>query len=187
MRQTAVFWTDPYNLRWIRSELGRGRLRQGWGHEGCQLMTDGLPTSYEIFASSLSAGVQRFWNERLEDKAIRTRFAILNRMLRLEKGDRLVVPGVPDSGIMTLATVRNGYGYDSAHFGKLDFHRGNDSDFIHFVDIDEASLAAVEYSSSIDSRFVASKFSFYRSAITFVRKSEYLGAIERLFEAYVPS
>lgn len=187
MNKAAIFWTDPRNLGWMRSELRLGRLRQGWGYEGCQLCESGRLIPFEQWAQNYAAGAYESWGLRVSDEHLRTRYGILTRMLQLERGDHLVIPNMPDSGFMTLARVRGGYRSDSSHFDKVAFSKkANSRDFIHVVDVYPANLAEVAYDSSIDAQFVASKFSNYRSAVNFVRQPAYRAAIDRLFQDHLP-
>jgi len=181
-----VFWTDPNNVDWMRSEVQKGRVRQGWGFEGCQLIDHGVLTPYEDWARSQAAGILRFWGEVAPKDGILNRYRILMRMLQLQRDDQLVIPSMPASGILTLARVRNGYDFDNSHFGNALFYKNNHSDFIHYIDIDPNKRTEIRYDFSPDAKFIASKFSYYRSAITFARAPEYRAAINRLFGEHLP-
>ena len=165
----------------MRSELQAGRLRQGWGFAGCQLLNHGVQTPFEDWAANFVAGSRQFFGAEIEPEKLRTRYGILMRMLQLKTGDQIVVPNMPDVGSITLAKVKSGYRFDDSHFGKLHFHRNNNYDFIHVVDVDPDRTAVVGNTSSLVATVLASQFSTYRSAISFVRERNYRAVIGRLF------
>lgn len=173
MSQVCIFWTE-YRVPEVReckwSELRQGRLRQGWGGPGTQLVAHGRPVPFDTWLPGYTAWV-RTWKgpEQRRREALAkpaTRYDILTRMLSLEKGDLLVIPHMPSY-------------WDARHFESP---RWRDSpDFGHVVPVDPASLATWRLDSSVEARALAGRFQNYRSALNRVRQPDYAQTARRLF------
>ena len=176
-----VFWTWADKLGWIASELEKGRARQGWGCPGSQLLDErGRLREYEDWRRTYSDFVGPNWPaEFAGDKMMRTRHSILKTMLEMERGDIILVPGVPDGKVFTTAEVTDGYRFDDSHFthavaGALV------NDLGHVVQIDPRSRREHPYEESLQSRLIVSRFPFYRRAITRVRNVAHANLIRQV-------
>ena len=81
----TIFRTDEGNT-WLHEELLDGRLRQGWGVPGLSLITEhGTPIDKREWEAAYRERTD--WGDPSQK-----RFAILNRMLKLDDGNIIVMP-----------------------------------------------------------------------------------------------
>ena len=100
----TVFRTAE-NDGWLYRELTEGRLRQGWGASGLGLMNADGPVDKTHWEAA---------HRRLPGKGNPTpkRFAILRRMLDMERGSIAVVPKMPEWNQLTIALVSGDYRFE---------------------------------------------------------------------------
>jgi hypothetical protein len=186
----AVFWTirtvqDSSAHNWVAQELTQGRLRQGWGVEGLQLVEGSFPVSKSTWVGRYLKAAARAWSGVPNEDEAEKRFNILKRMLHLSVGDLLVVPQMPDTGVFTLALVSSPYYFDH-DLGYSSYPwNPKDVDFGHVIGVDLAKSVILPCNTSSDSIYVTSRFSKYRSAVNIVRNPTYQAAVMRLFEKHV--
>ena len=187
---TFIFWTGsekddwpfPDPVRFIREELKQGRLRQGWAPPGASLVDNDVTVPQRVWEQRYAKSVIENWKaERnsplLDPRAkITTRYRILSGMLRMDKGDVILVPRMPSPNEFTVVRVSDRYRYDDSHYARLH------SDLGHIVPIDPASLATYGYNFSDATRRISGMFQHYRSAISSVRKPEFRRLILDLAE-----
>ena len=163
----TVFRTSHDDVEWLYEELHYGRLRQGWGKQGCALITDGR----RVERQDWEASYREVWGEQPSSK----RFAILSCMLDLNKGDVVVVPKMPELTQFTIAYVSQGYEFEEGE---------NHEDFRHIVPVDLDSVRTFNYQANSDAFQISNLFARanYRSAITFCYGTEQIDASLRLLE-----
>ena len=165
-------WPFPDPVGFIRKELNQGRLRQGWAPPGASLVENGTRVPQRDWEKRYVAGARDVWkvdsSDRLLDPPtkVRTRYHILSRMLRIAKGDVILVPRMPSAGEFTIARVTDAYRFDDTHYGSLH------PDLGHTIPVDPNTLVTYGYNYSDETRRVSAVFQNYRSAITPVRKPE---------------
>ena len=164
----TVFRTDEGN-EWLRDELAGGRLRQGWGAPGFGLATvNGEPVDK---ADWEAAHRQR---EGWGDPSPR-RFAILRRMLELDRGDIVVMPKMPAWDQFTIACASGGYRFEMA---------GGREDFGHVIPVDPDSVRTFAYDACNEARLVSGLFgrANHWPALSFSGSAKHLQAARRLLE-----
>ena len=128
-----IFWTgsekddwpfpDPESFIW--EELKRGRLRQGWAPPGASLVESGVSVPQSVWERRYAKSAIDNWkvgptNQLLDPSSrITTRYRILSEMLRMEKGDVILVPRMPSPGEFTVVRVTDRYRYDDSHYARL--------------------------------------------------------------------
>lgn len=174
-----VFWTNDEWVRWIRTELAQGRLRQGWGGAGTELLdVAGRLRPYFEWRQTFATYAAPIWRDPpLTDEQMATRYSNFKSMLEMERGDLVLIPRVPDEGIFTIAAVSDGYRFDEAHFGG---QTPPTNDGGHLVAVDAGSITEHGYTESTEAKFVVSRFQFYRKAITAVRNVAYATLIRQV-------
>ena len=162
----TVFRTDEGN-EGLRTELAAGRLRQGWGATGLGLVTeDGKPADKADWEAAHRA--YRDW----ENPSPR-RFAILRRMLKLDRGDIVVMPKMPAWNQFTIASASGRYRFELAE--------GWD-DFGHIVPVESGSVRTFAYDSCNEARLVSGLFSRanHRDPVSFCASAKHLEAVRTL-------
>ena len=163
----TVFRTSDNDVVWLYNELHCGRLRQGWGKQGCALITDGR----RVEKQDWEASYREVWGEQPTSR----RFAILSYMLGLNKGDVVVVPKMPESNQFTIARVSKGYEFEEDE---------NHEDFRHIVHVDLDSVRIFNYQANRDAFLVSSLFARakHMPAISFCYGTGQIDASLRLLE-----
>jgi hypothetical protein len=180
-------WTFPNPVGFIWKELKDGRLRQGWAPPGASLVENGAKVPQREWERRYVAGARNVWkldaSHPLLDppKKVTTRYQILSRMLRMAKGDVIVVPRMPSRGEFTCVRVAGGYRFDDGHYESVH------PDLGHVVPIDPKTLVTYGYGHSNATRQISGTFQNYRSAISPVRKPELRRLIVELATESAPS
>ena len=164
----TVFRTDEGN-DWLRKELAKGRLRQGWGAPGLGLVAaDGEPVDKADWEAAHRALAG--WGAPSP-----RRFAILRRMLELDCGDIVVMPKMPAWDSFTIARVSGRYRFELAD-GKEDFG--------HVIPVDPSSVRAFAYGACNEARLVSGLFgrANHWPAVSFCGSAKHLQAAQALQE-----
>lgn len=118
------------NMKILKQELKKGRLRQGWG-----LGLNGL--SMDLRNSTYNTKKNRWepadkwiedtielyrlvWDEKIKCKQAVGRFRIISRLLDIEPTDIVFIPKVPSDDMFTVAAVKKGY-----DFAQIDGYVGH--------------------------------------------------------------
>lgn len=163
-----VIRTDEGN-EWLRNELAEGRLRQGWGAFGLELIAaDGEPVEKVDWEAAYRALVG--WGAPSP-----RRFAILRRMLELDGGDIVVMPKMPRWDRFTIARAMGRYRFELAE-GKEDFG--------HVIPVDPDSVRTFAYDASNEARLVSGLFgrANHWPAVSFCGSARHLQAARELLE-----
>ena len=137
----TVFRMDA-NDGWLYSELMDGRLRQGWGAPGLELMRDGN----RVDKADWEARHRHIgWGEPSPK-----RFAILSRMLDIRRCDIVVIPKMPCWNQFSIARVSDDYRFEVA---------GGRGDFGHILPVDSDSVRTFNYQANDDAFLVSGLFS----------------------------
>jgi hypothetical protein len=114
-----VVRTDKDKQKFLMRELGKGRLRQGWGYEPCQ--------DLRLIAKKVESG------EKLNDDeqdARRNRRLLDSEPDGVKPGDVLVLPNLPEAGWWILARVSGPYAFNIS-----DESSGVGKDYGHIVPV----------------------------------------------------
>ena len=163
---------------WIRSEIQQGRLRQGWGIPGTQLIENNITVDVNTWKDRYKDGALRHWNHNADDNEATKRYWIIYPMTELNEGDIIVVPKMPTYDKFTILKVGAGYEFD---FAPVD-ERGNEDDFRHIVHIDKENMRVFSYSSSLEAKIVHKKMRAYQSAVNNVWNNEFISAVDSLLQ-----
>ena len=164
----TVFRTDEGN-QWLRDELAKGRLRQGWGAPGLALVgADGEPVGKSDWEAAYRDGTD--W----EGPSPR-RFAILRRMLELNADDIVVMPKMPERNQFTIARATGRYRFELA---------GGREDFGHVIPVDPDSMRDFAHNECDQARLVSGLFvrANHWPAISFCGSAEHLKAAQALLD-----
>lgn len=138
----TVFRTDAGN-EWLWDELVDGQLRQGWGAPGLGLNTEVGDAVTKSDWETTYRGLAD-WG-----KPSPRRFAILRRMLELDRGDIVVMPKMPAWDRFTIARAAGRYRFESADGAK---------DFGHVIPVDPDSVRTFVYDACNEARLVSALF-----------------------------
>ena len=83
---------EPKDHSFLWEEIQNGRLRQGWGIGGLQLIENDRVVPPEVWEKRFNENVQKHWQETPEPGDALKRYRILLRLLDLKAGDLVVVP-----------------------------------------------------------------------------------------------
>ena len=120
-----IFRTDPNDF--VRDELERGCLRQGWSPPDTSLLNvDGETRDAEEWEQAY----QDQWGEPPSPR----RLGILRRMLDMKEGDLVFCPKTPDSERFTIATVSSRYRFEIAP--------NRDDDFGHIIPVENQRVVS---------------------------------------------
>lgn len=161
----TIFRMDE-NDGWLYNEIKEGRLRQGWGPPGCNLL---LSNGNRVDKYDWEENYRSIWNENPTQK----RFAILSYMLDIGEGDVVVVPKMPQSDQFTIARVSGGYEFDAI----------DDTDvYGHIIPVEIGSVRTFSYKANSESFLVSCLFARanHRSAISFSYDSQQIRACLKL-------
>lgn len=164
----TIFRTNEGD-EWLYEELLQGRLRQGWGAPGYNLITpSGKPVEKVDWEESYRR--RSGWGDPSP-----MRFAILNRMLDLDDGDYIIMPKMPTWDQFTVARVRGSYRFEIAE--------GRD-DFGHIVPVYRDSVRTFAHRANNKSFLVSALFARanHRPAISFCYSVEHIAAVHQLLE-----
>lgn len=160
-----VFRTDPSNF--IRGELKRGNLRQGWSPPGTSLLDrDGKERDSEEWKQA--------YRDAWQVEPSPRRHGILRRMLNMKKGDLVFCPKVPDYAHFTIAKVHRSYKFDVT---------SSEKDFGHIIPVNAQRVVSNWHSD--DSQMICELFqsAYFRPAVTQVqehKKNDLIAAADRL-------
>ena len=157
------------NVHFVKEELERGRLRQGWGPPGTSLLdANGTSRTKEAWENAYRDA----WGE---DPSPR-RYGILRRMLDMKEGDLVVCPKAPDYSCFTIATVSGPYRFEVAP---------DPQDFGHIIPVQDQRVINNWYDGDAQTIHELFKSAYFRSAVTQVQDSNrerVLDAARRLRE-----
>lgn len=165
-----INYEDCYDF--IKSEILSGRLRQGWGCEG----TDLLSTDIEGFKNAGKTTGQ--WNES-DDWFIR-RHNILWIMCEMRTGDIVVVPKLNmretgfHSDYFTVFKVTDEYRFETISVPVWD----NFKEFGHIIGVEIAG--SFSYSRDEFTRIISAKFKGYQRPVNRVYSEVFINALEEL-------
>ena len=161
----TVFRVDDYE--WLYDQLRDGCLRQGWGAPGFELTQQGGPVDKVDWEESY----RKTWKK---DPSSR-RFAILRRMLDINRGDVVVVPKMPKKGQFSIARVSDGYRFDLAP---------SEDDYGHIVPVDPESVRTFNCQANEDAYLVSAIFAraCHRPAISHCYDHQHIAAALRLLD-----
>ena len=151
----------------------------GWAPPSSQLMESGKRISESLWTQRYEAGARAHWAEPeklLVPALMHGRFQLLSRMFKLEPGDYVLVPRTPSDGEFTISRVAGAYGFDDSHYETIH------PDLGHFIRIDQSTPVTRGYTQTAETKRIASKFSYYRSAINLVGDPNYRDLIVSVFE-----
>lgn len=162
-----VFVFRIANNDFVKSEIGKGRLRQGWGNSTSDL-TD---TTLEKWVKSKSDA------KPFEDdyRYYASKYKNLVKMLEIKAGDILIIPKVPDYNTFTVCQASDGY-----TFTKPEGFDGDD--YYHTISIDTASIRNFSYYANEKSKIIHAKFRAYQSPVNKVWNEDVVQAVNRLIE-----
>ena len=164
----TVLRTDEGN-EWLRGELAEGRLRQGWGAPGLSLTS---AAGNPVEKADWEAAHRRWAN--WGDPSPR-RYAILRRMLELDRGDIVVVPKMPAWNQFTIARASGRYRFELAD-GREDFG--------HLIPVDPDSVRTFVYDACNEARLVSALFgrANHWAAVSFCYSAKHREAARDLLE-----
>lgn len=184
--QIAIFRTSrdsPAVRTWITSELSQGRLRQGWGGEGTALVVDGDRVASDEWLNRYARWMSRDFGRADGDRAARVRYALLQRMVDLQEGDKLILPNHPVNGSFTVLSVRDGYRFELDRNAPITYG----SDYGHIVEVDFEGRREFSSSESLEAIEVWRRARKQRSCFGFVRDQSISNALQCLLEGRLTS
>ena len=150
---------DPF----VRQELQKGRLCQGWSPPGTSLLdANGTPRTKEAWENAYRDA----WGH---DPSPR-RYGILRRMLEMKEGDLVVCPKVPDYSYFTIATVSGLYRFEVAP---------DQEDFGHIISVRDQREVNNWYDGDAQTIHELFQSAYFRPPVTKVQDS----IRERVLEA----
>ena len=164
----TVVRTDEGN-EWLQDELAEGRLRQGWGAPGLGLTTAaGEPVAKLDWEAAYGGWAD--WGAPSP-----RRFAILRRMLELDRGDIVVMPKMPAWDRFTMARATGRYRFELAD-GREDFG--------HLIPVEPDSVRTFLYDSCNEARLVSALFgrANHWPAVSFCGTAKHLEAARSLLD-----
>ena len=146
-----IFRTDPNDF--VRDELERGCLRQGWSPPGTSLLNvDGETRDAEEWKQAY----QDQWDEPPSPR----RLGILRRMLDMKEGDLGFCPKTPDYEHFTIATVSGRYRFEIAP---------NRDDFGHIIPVENQCVVSNRHDLHAHTISELFKSAYSRPAVTRVQ------------------
>ena len=157
-------------FEFIRNELLKGTLRQGWGASGMDVTKS---------VDEFSVAWQKNWGEEDSEKKITRKYNNICIMKEIKIDDIIIIPKVSilheDSGrFFTVARCKKPYSF------SLPYNEKND--FGHCIGIEP--LFSVPYDFNGESQSVSNKFGVYRSALNRVYISDFCLAVDSLINTY---
>lgn len=154
------------DVDFVQDELQQGRLRQGWSPPGTALLNaDGSKRNKEEWTQAYESA----WDEPPSPK----RYAILCRMLDMNKGNLVFIPKAPEYGYFTIAEVEESRGYRF------------ENPYGHIIPVKNLRVVANWYNQ--DSQTICELFqsAYFRGPVTQVqdyKKESVLSAAKRLLK-----
>ena len=190
-----VNWPSSAWINWQTEELRQGRVRQGWGGVGCNLVDQfGSLRQFEDWVQSYLACSPHAPPEHITDAKNRTRYSILKAMLEAREGDIVVFPHIPGHSQFSTVTVTSGYEFNDSQFelenleaychwldGSVPGRPRADAG--HVIRVDPGSLRTHGYWSSHKTKLVSKRFPFYRRCFNVVRDHGYAQLIREIHTA----
>ena len=176
-RKYVVIRTDDDIKEWIWKELKDGKLRQGWGGPGTQLMENGKPVEENNWKDRYKASALEYWDYSAEDHEIKKRYRILLPMVGLEQGDIVVIPKMPSYDKFVITVVDKGYEFDYKPVEKRE-----EKGYRHLVQVDKTNIKIFSYSSSLEARTILKKMRAYQSAVNSVWDKDFINAVDKLLQ-----
>lgn len=168
MKRNYFVFRIGYEFNFVREELKKGILRQGWGKENMSLLSEnGSQRSKEEWIKDY------FWSDTKESSK-KTRYNILKRMLKMKKGDIVIIPKFPEQHCLTVAKIKEGYNFDGKEI-KSD-------DFGHFITLEKKDMREFEYDENEYTKTISGSFKYYRSAVNNINKQIIRENFEKLYE-----
>ena len=164
--QIAISRPHKESTDWLHKQLKNGCLRQGWGWRGLDLKESDKQINKKKWVDAYS-------NSNAGEAPTPRRFAILCTLLRLVKGDIVVVPKMPDYHMFTIARVSGEYRFEVPD---------NCNDFGHIIPVDRNSVRTFHYQANDDAFLVSGLFSKsnHRSAVSIATTPEHWKAANQL-------
>ena len=139
----------------VRGELEKGRLRQGWSPTGTSLHADGK----ERVKKEWMEACEKVWKDEWGPSPDSRRHAILRRMLDIKEGDLIFIPKAPEHGYFTIAEASGGYQFEMPP---------DKEDFGHIIPVKNQQVVATWYDK--DSQTIQELFGSAWSAVTQVQE-----------------
>ncbi len=152
-----------------REELQKGRLRQGWSPLGTSLLNaDGSARNKEEWTQAYQRACGEFPSSH--------RYAILSRLLKMNKGDLVFVPKAPADGYFTIAEVSGNYRFEMPT---------DHNDYGHIIPVKNPDVVANWYNPNSQTIYELFKSAYSRPAVTQVqdyKNKRVLAAAKRLLK-----
>ena len=153
-KRCFVFRTDPNDF--VRNELRKGRLRQGWSPPGTSLLNaDGE----DRIAGEWKQAYESAWREAPSSR----RHGILRRMLDMTEGDLVFCPKVPDYTHFTIAEVSEGYRFEVAP---------SEGDFGHIIPVRNQRVVSNWHNDDSQTICELFKSAYFRPAVSRVQENK---------------
>lgn len=172
-QKVMVIRTDDEQKDWLWGEISQGRLRQGWGCSGLQLIEDGNIISYELWSKNYLDVSKNIYKKDITSDEILNKYRIMRNMINLVDDDIVIIPKMPNRDEFTIAKVKGTYFFDLPP---------NTDDYGHIIPLDQNSIRRCHYMASIESRIVSNKFKGFQCAVNNVWDVEFIEAIRRIFD-----
>lgn len=141
------------HVDFVQDELRRGRLRQGWSPPGTSLLNaDGSERSKEEWTQAYMSA----WDASPSPR----RYAILCRMLNMNKGDLIFIPKAPRYEYFTIAEVSRDYQFEMAP---------DQEDFGHIIPVKNQQVVANWYNQDSQTIHELFRSAFFRPPVTQVQ------------------
>lgn len=172
-----IFRIDYENKDYIKKNLEKGILRQGWGIENLSLLDEnGEVRSQEKWVEACPES----WKQNEKAKIyLRNKNVNLKKMLEMKKGDIILIPKFPEWNMFSLYRVVGKYYFD---FEK------NANDFGHCIPVEVATIYPDEedkcftYNGNEITKVIHSKLRAYQTSINSVHNSEVIKTINELLK-----
>lgn len=160
---------------WMWSELLAGRIHQGWGFAGAELVdAAGLPFDRHEWQQRYQEALQqRGEAARPDDPALRWR--ILSQLLKIRAGDLILLPHLPENGAFTLVRAAGPYRFDRSHFESYY------PDFGHVIPVDPEPRATYHHDSVPAAAALARRLGYYPAGVSPVADPYLRSLIHALF------
>ena len=152
----------------VRSELKKGRLRQGWGDSKSSL----LELSQDAWVNIKCANDESHSNH----KYYISKYRNISKMLDINKGDILIIPKAPCYSQFTICCASGGYsftepiGYD-------------DDDYFHTIPVEISSIREFSYHADESCKIIHAKMRAYQSPVNSVWNELIISAAEKLINS----
>lgn len=178
----TIIRTSRSRQEWIWSELLAGRVHQGWGFEGTDLLDEtGFPLDRHEWQHRYAEALARRGGTaagRPDDPALRYR--ILSQLLKVRAGDLILLPHLPHDGSFTLVRAAGSYRFDRSHFETYF------PDFGHVIPVDPEPRTTYRHDSVPAAAALARRFGYYPAGVSPIADPHLRAVIHELFRGGNP-